>query len=155
MNSFPLDTPIKKSQDNKLDIYDCFEIYTKKELLNDMEWPCESCNSNQIAEKQLLIYKPPLYLIIQFDRFSFRKSLSIFNNYGIDDSLITFPINNLDLGEYVEGPEKNKAKYNLYGAIYREISVKSNVLNEGVSLKQNLFVSEKKLSLLYGKRNIG
>ena len=128
MNSFPLDTPIKKSQDNKLDIYDCFEIYTKKESLNDMEWPCESCNSNQIPEKQLLIYKPPLYLIIQFDRFSFRKSLSIFNNYGIDDSLITFPINKLDLGEYVEGPDKNKAKYNLYGAIYREISVKSDYI---------------------------
>ena len=128
MNSFPLDTPNKKNPENKLDIYDCFEIYTKKESLIDMEWPCESCNSNQIAEKQLLIYKPPLYLIIQFDRFSFRKSLSIFNNYGIDDSLITFPINNLDLGEYVEGPEKNKAKYNLYGAIYREISVKSDYI---------------------------
>ena len=128
MNSFPSDTLNKKTPENKLDIYDCFEIYTKKESLIDMEWPCESCNSNQIPEKQLLIYKPPLYLIIQFDRFSFRKSLSIFNNYGIDDSLITFPINNLDLGEYVEGPDKNKAKYNLYGAIYREISVKSDYI---------------------------
>ena len=123
---FPSEVQNKKNTENKLDIYDCFELYTKKESIVDMDWFCESCNNYQIAQKQLLIYKPPLYLIIQFDRFQARKSSSIWNNYGIDDSLISFPINNFDIGEYVEGPEKNKAKYNLYAAINREVSARGD-----------------------------
>ena len=126
MNSFPSEISTKKTTENKLDIYDCFELYTKKETISDMEWFCEACNNNQIPQKQLLIYKPPLYLIIQFDRFQVRKSISLWNNYGFDDSLISFPINNFDIGPYVEGPEKNKAKYNLFGAIYREVSARSD-----------------------------
>ena len=126
MNCFPSENPNKKVPENKLDIYDCFELYTKKESIVGMDWFCESCNSLQVAQKQLLIYKPPLYLIIQFDRFSARKSVNYWNNYGIDDSLIHFPINNLNIEEYVEGPEKKKAKYNLYAAIYREISPRND-----------------------------
>ena len=112
-----------KPPENKIDIYDCFELYTKKGVIQGMDWFCESCNSLQVAQKQLLIYKLPLYLIIQFDRMSLRKSISIFNS-GVDDTFINFPINNLNLEEYVEGPEKNKSKYDLYAIIYREMSIK-------------------------------
>ena len=110
----------KKVFENKLDIYDCFELYTKKNIYEDMIWPCESCNSMESPQKQILIYKPPLYLILQLDRILYKKGGN-FNNV-VDDNLITFPINNLDLTEYVEGPEKNKAIYNLYAAIYKESS---------------------------------
>ena len=126
MNCFPSETLNRKYQENKLEIYDCFELYTKKEAIEGMDWLCESCNSYQVAQKQLLIYKPPLYLIIQFDRFSARKSANYWNNYGMDDSLIHFPINNLNIEDYVEGPDKKKAKYNLYAAIYREISSRND-----------------------------
>ena len=126
MNSFPIDDIKSKSTENKIDIYDCFELYTKKESIIGMDWFCESCNSIQVAQKQLLIYRPPLYLILQFDRIQNNKKNNYWNNYGIDDTLINFPINNLDLQEYVEGPDKNKAIYNLYGVIYREVSVRND-----------------------------
>ena len=128
MESFPSEISNKKNVENKLDIYDCFELYTKKETIEEMDWFCESCNSFQIPQKQLLIYKPPLYLIIQFDRYQAKKSPTIWNNYCFDDILISFPINNLDIGEYVEGPEKNKAIYNLYGVICREVSARSDYI---------------------------
>ena len=125
MSPFPSENKNKKTQENKLDIYDCFELYTKKGAIVGMDWFCESCNSLQVAQKQLLIYKLPLYLIIQFDRLSIKKSTGLFNS-GVDDTLINFPINNLDLEEYVEGPDKNKAKYDLYAVIFREMSIKGD-----------------------------
>ena len=128
MNSFPIEDMKTKPTENKIDICDCFELYTKKESIIGMDWFCESCNSIQLAQKQLLIYKPPLYLILQFDRIQNSKKNNYWNNYGIDDTLINFPINNLDLQEYVEGPEKNKAIYNLYGVIYREVSVRNDYI---------------------------
>ena len=128
MDSFPTDNLKKKPSENKIDICDCFELYTKKEEIVGIDWHCESCNSFQIAQKQLLIYKPPLYLILQLDRIQLKKVSNFWNNYGIDDTMINFPINNLDLSEYVEGPEKNKAKYNLIGAIYREVSVRNDYI---------------------------
>ena len=128
MNSFPTDNLKKKPSENKIDICDCFELYTKKEEIVGIDWHCESCNSFQIAQKQLLIYKPPLYLILQLDRIQLKKVSNFWNNYGIDDTMINFPINNLDLSEYVEGPEKNKAKYNLIGAKYREVSVRNDYI---------------------------
>ena len=125
MDSFAIEKKIKKQEENKIDIYDCFELYTRREEIRDIDWQCESCNSIQIPYKQLLIHKPPLYLIIQFDR-CFKKYSSFRSSYAFDDTLINFPINNLDIDEYVEGPEKYKTTYNLYGAIYREVSSRND-----------------------------
>jgi len=114
-----------KKQENKLDLYNCFQLYTKKETLRDTDWFCNICNSKQICEKQLVIYSLPLYLIIQIDRFALKK---INNKNNVDNTLISIPINNLDLTEYVEGNEKNKIKYkyNLYAIIYKDISSKTD-----------------------------
>ncbi len=45
----------------------------------------------------------------------------------MDNTLISIPINNLDLTKYVEGP-KNKInyKYNLYAIIYKDISSRND-----------------------------
>ena len=113
-----------KKPENKLDLYNCFQLYTKKETLDDIDWFCEGCNSIQICEKQLSIYSLPIYLIIQIDRFALKK---INNKNTVDNTLISIPINNLDLTKYVEGP-KNKInyKYNLYAIIYKDISSKND-----------------------------
>ena len=114
-----------KKQENKLDLYNCFQLYTKKETLVEIDWFCEACNGIQICEKQLHIYTLPVYLIIQIDRFAIKK-LNAKNN--VDNTVLSIPINGLDLTNYVEGPEKNKInyKYNLYAIIYKEISSKND-----------------------------
>ena len=115
----------KKNIENKLELDNCFQLYTKKEKLKDIDWFCETCNSMQICEKQLTIYSLPIYLIIQIDRFALKK---INNKNNVDNTLISFTINDLDLTKYVEGSEKNKEKYkyNLFAVIYKEISSKSD-----------------------------
>ena len=153
ISSFSIKNNNKKVKEKKLDIYDCFELYTKKESIYGMDFPCEQCKSIQIPQRQKLIYKPPLYLIIQLERITTNLRGSYFkNNYIVDETLIDFPINNLDIREYVEGPEKNKAKYNLYGIIDREISSRNDNIysicknkNKWIMYKDNKLVGTNSL----------
>ena len=125
VNSFWNKKETLKKTENKLDLYNCFQLYTKKETLEDIDWFCDGCNCIQICEKQLSIYSLPVYLIIQIDRFALKK---INSKNIIDNTLINAPINEFDLGNYVEGPEKDKIKYiyNLYAIIYKDISSKND-----------------------------
>ena len=115
----------KKPPENKLDLYHCFQLYTRRIILDDIEWFCETCNSSQICEKQLIIYNLPVYLIIQIDRFAIRK---ITNKKDVDYTLLNIPINNLNLNDYVVGPEKNNINYNynLYAIIYKDIGSRTD-----------------------------
>ena len=90
MISFPNKKENKKPIENKLNLYNCFQLYTKKETLEDIDWFCEACNSIQICEKQLTIYNLPIYLIIQIDRFAIKK-LNSKNN--VDNTFLSIPIN--------------------------------------------------------------
>jgi ubiquitin C-terminal hydrolase len=124
ISSFPIDKANKKQED-KLDIYDCFELYARKENINQ-SWTCTSCKTNPIPYKHSFIHKPPLYLIIQINRLvmktsTFRSSISIAN----DDTLIYYPIDNLDIKDFIQSSEKCKTTYNLYGVIYKESSFRS------------------------------
>ena len=125
MNTFQPKKESKRTVENKLDIYNCFQLYTKKETVEGVDWFCESCNGFQICEKQLTIYNLPVYLIIQIDRFAIKK-LNVKN--FVDNTLINFPINNLNLNKYVEGPDKDKINYNysLYAVIYKDISSRND-----------------------------
>ena len=115
----------KKQIESKLDLNSCFQLYLRKEILEGIDWFCEGCNSYQICEKQLSIYYLPIYLIIQIDRFAIKK---LNNKSNVDNTFISIPINNLDLSKFVEGPEKNKIKYNynLYAIIYKDISSRND-----------------------------
>ena len=120
MNCFPTENPKKNSDPNRsLEIYDCFDLFTRKEKYNKLF--CKNCNAVTTFRKEIIIYKPPMYLILQLNRISNKKGSKV-----IDDTVINVPINNLDIGEYVQGPDKNKAKYVLYAAINREISSRND-----------------------------
>ena len=125
MNCFYNKRESVKKPENKLDIYNCFQLNSKKETLHDIDWFCEGCNSIQICEKQLSIYHLPIYLIIQIDRLALKK---INNKNSVDNTFLNIPVNNLDLNKFVEGPDKNKEnyKYNLYAIIYKDISSKND-----------------------------
>ena len=71
----------------------------------------------QKSKQKLQIYKPPHYLIILLKRYNFKKSEG--NNFSGEknNTFISYPIDNFDIREYIEGPEKNKALYELYGVI--------------------------------------
>ena len=96
---------------------DCLKLFCEEEYLNlNNLWYCNKCQKHRIAQKQIRLYRLPIYLIIHLKKFK--------NNTGIfsasnekKETFIKYPINNLNLSEYVEDCEGNKQKYDLYAVI--------------------------------------
>ena len=124
-----LECPLFMHQDNNNDylekytdniiLKDCLEIFVKNEnYQEDDSWYCSSCKKLQKSRQKLQIYKPPNYLIILLKRYDLKKTYG--NNMYLgekNNTYVIYPINNFDIREYIEGPEKNLAIYDLYGVI--------------------------------------
>ena len=112
INDFKKDL-ITKSKE--ISIYDCLEAFrTEEKLEKENSWFCSTCKTHQEAYKRLEIFRVPNILIIQLKRFKI-KSTNIYN--GImhnkkNDSFVFFPVNNLDLRQYVV--EENSKKDCIY-----------------------------------------
>ena len=73
------------------------------------EWKCGNCHKKVNITKKFSIFYVPKLLIICLKRFA--KSGY---GYGKDDTHINFPIENLDMGKYICGPDKDYSKYDLF-----------------------------------------
>jgi ubiquitin carboxyl-terminal hydrolase 8 len=104
---FMIDLPIPA--DNKSpSLVDCFELYVKGEILeNDNAWYNEETKVKENIKKKILFWSLPNILVIDFKRFNSKNQKN--------QILITFPLDELDLSEYVIGYKKNSYKYELYG----------------------------------------
>ena len=71
----------------------------------------------QKSKQKLEIYKPPNYLIILLKRYNFKKNSGNTFSGEKNNTFVTYPTDNLDIKEYIVGPEKDKAIYDLYGVI--------------------------------------
>lgn len=99
--------PIPTNMDS-INIYDCFDLFTSDELLNnENQWYCEDIDKKIDAKKQIKIWSMPKILIVIFKRFR--------NNGTKINSFINFPIDNLDLSRYCVGYDKSRSKYDLFG----------------------------------------
>ena len=85
--------------------------------MQDDSWFCSRCKKLEKSKQKLQIYKPPNYLIILLKRYNYKKELGQTFSGEKNNIFISYPTNNFDITEYIEGPEKNKAKYDLYGVI--------------------------------------
>ena len=104
---------------NNKNIYDSFNQFGNLEILGEEDlWNCPKCLAKRKIGKSIKIYKAPNYLIIQLKRFK-KKSGGFFDFLQGDknESFVGFPIKNLDLSNYIEGPGKNNGIYNLYAVI--------------------------------------
>lgn len=81
-------------------IYDCLSWFSTEETLtgND-KWYCAKCKNHVNALKKMEVYRAPEFLIIHLKRFSHQRA-SFFSSKKINE-LINFPIEGLDLSEYV------------------------------------------------------
>ena len=109
---FTKDLMIKSKE---ITIYDCFEAFrTEEKLEKDNSWYCSNCKKNQEAFKKLEIYRAPNILIVQLKRFDCKTEnlyQGLLKNKK-NDSLVIFPIQNLDISKYVV--EENSRKDSLY-----------------------------------------
>ena len=110
---------IKKKKNNKnistsnhstITLGDCLKNFSKEEKLEaGNEWYCPKCKKHTLATKKMELYYLPKILIICFKRFM-RESY----RWRKNEQLVDFPINNLNMGDYMIGPDKEHSKYNLF-----------------------------------------
>ena len=91
-------------------LFDCLEYFRQEEYLEEgNEWYCKKCKKHQKAKKKMEIFYLPKILMICLKRFSNQRRFS----WEKDNSFIDFPINNMDLKDYVIADKEN-VKYDLY-----------------------------------------
>ena len=111
---FMIDLPIKEGIDSKTktNLYECFDLYTKPELLEgDNAWYNEKTKSKEDVGKKISFWSLPDILVISLKRFEHNMKGEIKKI----QSNIDFPLSNLDLTKYVDGYNSWTYIYDLYG----------------------------------------
>ncbi|XP_043093157.1 ubiquitin carboxyl-terminal hydrolase 15-like isoform X7 [Puntigrus tetrazona] len=88
---------------------DCIELFTTKEKLGaDDPWYCPHCKQHQQATKKLDLWSLPPVLVVHLKRFSYSR-------YMRDklDSLVDFPLRDLDMSEFLINPNAGPSRYDL------------------------------------------
>uniref|UniRef100_A0A8C6UTX6 Ubiquitin carboxyl-terminal hydrolase 15 n=1 Tax=Neogobius melanostomus TaxID=47308 RepID=A0A8C6UTX6_9GOBI len=88
---------------------DCIELFTTKEKLGaDDPWYCPDCKQHQQATKKLDLWSLPPVLVVHLKRFSYSR-------YMRDklDSLVDFPLKDLDMSEFLINPNAGSCVYDL------------------------------------------
>ncbi|XP_068442327.1 ubiquitin carboxyl-terminal hydrolase 15-like isoform X4 [Clinocottus analis] len=88
---------------------DCIELFTTKEKLGAEDpWYCPDCKQHQQATKKLDLWSLPPVLVVHLKRFSYSR-------YMRDklDSLVDFPLRDLDMSEFLINPNSGPCHYDL------------------------------------------
>ena len=104
---FMIDLPIP--QNNKSpSLLDCFDHYVEGEILkDDNAWFHDETNERINIKKKIQFWSFPKILVIDFKRFNSKNQKN--------QILISFPLDDLDLSNYVLGYNKHSYQYELYG----------------------------------------
>ncbi|XP_046682742.1 ubiquitin carboxyl-terminal hydrolase 2-like isoform X2 [Homalodisca vitripennis] len=96
----------------KLMLSQCFDLFTKEEVLDGDEMPtCSKCNTRRKCKKRILIQKFPEVLVIHLKRFSLGgRSCKV-------ESTIDFPVSNLDVAAYSADSQVKNLGYDLYAVV--------------------------------------
>ncbi len=94
-----------------IDLDECFRQFCKEEQLEEgNEWYCPVCKNHTKAKVHMEIYKTPPILIIHLKRFKNNKKI---------DTLVDFPIIDLDMSNYLIGENKElNNKYDLFAVAH-------------------------------------
>ncbi|QLL31292.1 hypothetical protein HG536_0B01550 [Torulaspora globosa] len=98
-----------KTKKENITLYDCLKLFSKKEVLSmDDSWYCPTCKEHRQASKQIQLWNTPDILLIHLKRFENQRSFSD----KIDD-VVHFPIEGLDMGEYIVESDSKGSIYDL------------------------------------------
>ena len=104
---FMINLPIPQNNKSPT-LIDCFNLYIEgEELKNENAWYNENTKKKMDIKKKISFWSFPTILVIDFKRFNSRNQK---NQIFID-----FPLDNLDLSDYVIGYKKKTYIYELYG----------------------------------------
>jgi len=101
----------EEKDDEIMTLEKCLKKFCKEEQLGEGdEWYCPKCKEHVLAKKKMEFFYLPKILIICFKRFV-KDSFYWEKN----DDEVKFPINDLDMKDFVIGPDKDHSKYDLFG----------------------------------------
>jgi ubiquitin carboxyl-terminal hydrolase 8 len=104
---FMIDLPIPENNKSP-SLIDCFNYYVEGETLEgDNGWYNEDTKEKIDIIKKIQFWSFPNILVIDLKRFN--------NRFKKNQILVTFPIEELDLSDYIIGYKKDNYKYELYG----------------------------------------
>ncbi|KAM6943255.1 ubiquitin carboxyl-terminal hydrolase 8 [Xenentodon cancila] len=96
---------------SKCSLQDCLRLFSKEEKLTDNNKVfCRHCKAHRDSTKKLEIWKVPPILLVHLKRFSYEGRWKQKLQTSVD-----FPLDSLDLAQYVIGPKQSLKRYNLYG----------------------------------------
>jgi ubiquitin C-terminal hydrolase len=103
---FPLVVPASSKQ---VSLEYLLHDYSSETLLdNDEKWHCDKCNQKVKAISKISIWRLPPYLILSLGRYQYVPRLHKRN------TMINYPLEDLDMSQFYSGFESNSLKYNLY-----------------------------------------
>nr|XP_046248230.1 ubiquitin carboxyl-terminal hydrolase 8 [Scatophagus argus] len=96
---------------SKCSLQDCLRLFSKEEKLTDNNKVfCRHCKAHRDSTKKLEIWKVPPIVLVHLKRFSYEGRWKQKLQTSVD-----FPLDNLDLTQYVIGPKQSLKRYSLYG----------------------------------------
>lgn len=108
----------KKKILNEYSLFDCFDLFTKSDILDDdNKWNSPFAKTKVNAVQKINIWEPPKILIIGLKRNEV-KLINVNNNFTYSntkkENKITFPIYNFNIKDYMNPLKKtyNDSKYN-------------------------------------------
>ena len=89
-------------------LIDCLDLYVNGEILEgENAWYNEETKEKQNVQKKIMYWSMPTILVIDIKRFN--------HNNQKNQCLVTFPLSDLDLSNYIVGYKKESYIYDLYG----------------------------------------
>ncbi|XP_050759472.1 ubiquitin carboxyl-terminal hydrolase 8 isoform X3 [Gymnogyps californianus] len=95
---------------SKCTLQECLRLFSKEEKLTDNNrFYCSHCKTRRDSLKKIEIWKLPPVLLVHLKRFSYDGRWKQKLQTSVD-----FPLETLDLAQYVIGPKNNLKRYNLF-----------------------------------------
>ncbi|KAJ0232840.1 putative ubiquitin carboxyl-terminal hydrolase 11 [Hirschfeldia incana] len=100
---------VKKTK-KEVSLFSCLEAFIAEEPLGPEDmWYCPACKEHRQAKKKLDLWKLPEILVVHLKRFTYSRFLK-----NKIDTLVDFPIHDLDLSKYVMSKDGQSCLYELY-----------------------------------------
>ncbi|XP_030312665.1 ubiquitin carboxyl-terminal hydrolase 8 isoform X2 [Calypte anna] len=98
------------ASNSKCTLQECLRLFSKEEKLTDNNrFYCSHCKTRRDSLKKIEIWKLPPVLLVHLKRFSYDGRWKQKLQTSVD-----FPLETLDLSQYVIGPKNNLKRYNLF-----------------------------------------
>lgn len=99
----------ERQRNTKVSLYDCLKMFSTPEVLGEQDlWYCPQCKEHKQATKTIQLWSSGDILTIHLKRFHSARAFS-----DKIDMLVEFPIEGLDISQYIANPNSTENIYDL------------------------------------------